>query len=122
MASSQRQYNTLPSSGSIAAPSLSENGSNVYEDDIRRPLLGSSSSTDLDGNGKKGSQSWLRAVYGEGKEIWLQGKGMILVTLAQFFGASMNVMTQILELDSGLHPFQVGSISATSAGCSATHC
>ncbi|GFF41626.1 uncharacterized membrane protein YMR253C [Aspergillus lentulus] len=107
MGSSQRQYNTLQNSEEIAAPPLSENCLNGYEDDIRRPLLGSSSSTDLEGNGKEGSQSWLRAVYEEGKEIWLQGKGMILVTLAQFFGASMNVMTQILELDSGLHPFQI---------------
>ncbi|GIK02708.1 hypothetical protein Aspvir_006767 [Aspergillus viridinutans] len=107
MASSQRQYNTLQNSEGIAAPPLSENSLNGYEDDIRRPLLGSSSSTDLEGNGKEASQSWLRAVYEEGKEIWLQGKGMILVTLAQFFGASMNVMTQILELDSGLHPFQI---------------
>ncbi|RHZ66245.1 DMT family transporter [Aspergillus thermomutatus] len=107
MASSQRQYNTLQNSERIAAPPLSENGLNGYEDETRRPLLGSSSSTDLEGNGKEGSQSWLRAVYEEGKEIWFQSKGMILVMLAQFFGASMNVMTQILELESGLHPFQI---------------
>ncbi|KAF7172006.1 hypothetical protein CNMCM5623_004252 [Aspergillus felis] len=107
MASSQRQYNTLQNSESIAAPPLSENDLNGYEDEIRRPLLRSSSLTDVEGNRKEGSYPWLRAVYEEGKEIWLQGKGMILVTLAQFFGASMNVMTQILELDSGLHPFQI---------------
>lgn len=108
MASSQRQYNTLQNSERIATPPLSENALNGYEDEIRRPLLGSSSSsTDPEGNGKEGSQSWLRAVYEAGKEIWLQGKGMILVMLAQFFGASMNVMTQLLELQSGLHPFQV---------------
>lgn len=115
MAFSQRQYNTLQNSERIATPPLSENGLNGYEDEIRRPLLGSSSSTDPEGNGKEGSQSWLRAVYEAGKEIWLQGKGMILVVAAQFFGASMNVMTQLLELERGLHPFQV-SLSQNARG------
>lgn len=36
---------------------------------------------------------------------------MILVLLSQFFGASMNVMTQYLEVDgergAGMDPFQV---------------
>lgn len=36
---------------------------------------------------------------------------MILVLLSQFFGASMNVMTQYLEIDgergAGMDPFQV---------------
>lgn len=32
---------------------------------------------------------------------------MFLVLLAQMFGASMNVMTQILEIHSSMHPFQV---------------
>lgn len=44
---------------------------------------------------------------------WLSSKGMFMVMLAQFFGASMNVMTRILELDGphgkGMHPFQVRS-------------
>lgn len=38
---------------------------------------------------------------------WLRNKGMALVLLAQFFAASMNVMTQILEIHSAMHPFQV---------------
>ena len=42
---------------------------------------------------------------------WLATKGMILVILSQFFGATMNVMAQILEKDGahgkGMHPFQV---------------
>ncbi|KAJ5761945.1 uncharacterized protein N7511_005327 [Penicillium nucicola] len=39
--------------------------------------------------------------------LWLKNKGMALVLLAQMFGASMNVMTQILEIHSAMHPFQV---------------
>lgn len=39
--------------------------------------------------------------------FWLRNKGMALVLLAQMFGASMNVMTQILEIHSSMHPFQV---------------
>lgn len=38
---------------------------------------------------------------------WLRNKGMILVLLAQMFAASMNVMTQVLEIHSAMHPFQV---------------
>jgi hypothetical protein len=41
--------------------------------------------------------------------LWLRNKGMALVLLAQMFGASMNVMTQILEIHSAMHPFQVHS-------------
>lgn len=43
--------------------------------------------------------------------LWLQNKGMVLVMLSQFFGASMNVMTQILEVNGphgpAMDPFQV---------------
>lgn len=38
---------------------------------------------------------------------WLRNKGMGLVLLAQMFAASMNVMTQVLEIHSAMHPFQV---------------
>jgi hypothetical protein len=42
---------------------------------------------------------------------WIQSKGMLMVIVSQFFGASMNVMTQILERDGShgkaMHPFQV---------------
>lgn len=44
-------------------------------------------------------------------EIWVQSKGMVFVVLAQMFGASMNIMTQVLEVDGShgraMHPFQV---------------
>lgn len=47
----------------------------------------------------------------EAKYIYVQGKGMFLVTLAQFFAANMNVMTKYLEMDGphghGMDPFQV---------------
>ncbi|EFW23309.1 hypothetical protein D8B26_006803 [Coccidioides posadasii str. Silveira] len=42
---------------------------------------------------------------------WLLGKGMLMVMSAQFFGASMNVMTRLLELNGphgkGMHPFEI---------------
>jgi hypothetical protein len=41
--------------------------------------------------------------------FWLRNKGMFLVLLAQMFGASMNVMTKVLEMYSSMHPFQVCS-------------
>ncbi|KAE8354469.1 hypothetical protein BDV28DRAFT_84039 [Aspergillus coremiiformis] len=69
-------------------------------EDEQRPLLGSSPPR------SPSSSSWWST-----RELWLQGKGMILVMLAQFFGASMNVMTQILEIKGrkgeGFHPFQI---------------
>ncbi|KAH8697025.1 hypothetical protein BGW36DRAFT_427001 [Talaromyces proteolyticus] len=44
-------------------------------------------------------------------KAWLHSKGMLMVILSQFFGASMNVMTQILERDGShgkaMHPFQI---------------
>ncbi|KAJ5113017.1 hypothetical protein N7456_001551 [Penicillium angulare] len=39
--------------------------------------------------------------------FWLKNKGVFLVLLAQAFGASMNVMTKVLEINSSLHPFQI---------------
>lgn len=43
--------------------------------------------------------------------FWLGNKGLILVTLAQFFGVTMSVATRLLEMDGphgpGMHPFQV---------------
>lgn len=45
--------------------------------------------------------------------VWTLGKGMLMVILSQFFGSSMNVMTQLLERDGShgkaMHPFQVSS-------------
>ncbi|KAL2004021.1 hypothetical protein VTN02DRAFT_819 [Thermoascus thermophilus] len=42
---------------------------------------------------------------------WLQSKGLVLVMLSQFFGASMNVMTRVLEINGshgeGMNPFQI---------------
>lgn len=43
--------------------------------------------------------------------FWLRNMGMFLVLLAQMFGASMNVMTQILEIHSSMHPFQVRGLN-----------
>ncbi|KAJ5160539.1 uncharacterized protein N7482_007543 [Penicillium canariense] len=51
--------------------------------------------------------------------FWLQNKGMFLVLMAQMFGASMNVMTQLLEIHSSMHPFQVlfARMSITAVAC-----
>ncbi|KAL4751501.1 hypothetical protein BDW72DRAFT_173493 [Aspergillus terricola var. indicus] len=50
-------------------------------------------------------------VHDTAMNIWLQGKGMILVLMSQFFGASMNCMTKELELNGrngeGFKPFQI---------------
>lgn len=48
-----------------------------------------------------------RAWLAKARVFWLRNKGMFLVLLAQMFGASMNVMTQMLEIHSSMHPFQV---------------
>ncbi|KAL4868148.1 hypothetical protein BDV12DRAFT_170145 [Aspergillus spectabilis] len=57
------------------------------------------------------STPWFERVRESAIDFWLQGKGMILVMLSQFFGASMNVMTQVLELKGrngeGFKPFQI---------------
>lgn len=50
---------------------------------------------------------------------WARNKGLILVILAQLFGALMGVTTRLLETDGshgpGMHPFQVASRSGISA-------
>lgn len=58
--------------------------------------------------GAQPASRWKRSmVY----RVWTQGKGMLMVILSQFFGSSMNVMTQLLERDGShgkaMHPFQV---------------
>ncbi|KAL4930079.1 DMT family transporter [Aspergillus undulatus] len=57
------------------------------------------------------SATWTEKARDTAKDIWLQGKGMILVMMSQFFGASMNAMTQVLELKGrngeGFKPFQI---------------
>lgn len=53
---------------------------------------------------------------------WLQNKGILMVMLSQFFGASMNVMTRLLEIDGahgkGMDPFQVSCNVSQQIGCS----
>ncbi|ODM21744.1 hypothetical protein SI65_02588 [Aspergillus cristatus] len=75
-------------------------------DDAQTPLLRSSSQEQDD----KSTSCWTQWKT-KGHDFWLQSKGMILVLLSQFFGASMNVMTQYLEIDgergAGMDPFQI---------------
>lgn len=42
-------------------------------------------------------------------QFWIRSQSMILVILSQAFGALMNVITRVLELegDDGMHPFQI---------------
>lgn len=48
------------------------------------------------------------------KDFWAGNKGLMLVILAQLFGALMSVTTRLLETDGkhgrGMHPFQVAAI------------
>ncbi|KAL4999558.1 hypothetical protein BDV10DRAFT_53388 [Aspergillus recurvatus] len=57
------------------------------------------------------SLPWAEKVRDAATDIWLQGKGMILVLMSQLFGASMNCMTKELELNGrngeGFKPFQI---------------
>ncbi|RAL00279.1 DMT family transporter [Aspergillus ibericus CBS 121593] len=82
----------------------------VYErQDENSPLLARSQPIAGDGVGAtmNSKQSW----WTRAQDVWFQGKGMILVMCAMFFGASMNVMTQFLEIKGregkGFHPFQI---------------
>lgn len=87
--------------------------------DTRRDLSGRSTPVIEPGNAYD-ERTPLLGEPGEGRRpraalwsstVWAQSKGMVLVMLSQFFGASMNVMTQVLEVKGkngeGLHPFQV---------------
>lgn len=77
-------------------------------DNAQRPLLGCPSSRD-DNEAAEAPSRWSRWTN-KTCFFWLQSKGMILVMLSQFFGASMNVMTQYLERNeagAGMDPFQV---------------
>lgn len=93
-------------------------------DGSHAPLLHSYSSTSEepldDDEGALSPPSRWSQWRAEGKSLYAQGKGMILVTLAQFFAANMNVMTKYLEMDGphgpGMDPFQV-RVLPHSVGC-----
>lgn len=69
-----------------------------------RPIDDEDEDEDEDADGAGVTASRPRRAW---QVLWLRNKGMALVLLAQMFGASMNVMTQILEIHSAMHPFQV---------------
>ena len=77
------------------------------DQDEYTPLLANSHLAGADAAAMSPKQSW----WTTAQDVWLQGKGMILVMCAMFFGASMNVMTQFLEIKGrdgkGFNPFQV---------------
>jgi drug/metabolite transporter (DMT)-like permease len=51
--------------------------------------------------------------------FWQRNRGLYLVAAAQLFGALMNVTTRSLELESGMHPFQIlfARMGLTALGC-----
>ena len=56
-------------------------------------------------------RNWRQKVDG----FWAKNKGLMLVILAQLFGALMSVTTRLLETDGshghGMHPFQVNAFT-----------
>ncbi|PGH30748.1 hypothetical protein GX50_06468 [[Emmonsia] crescens] len=94
-------------------PGNSNNDNNNNISDSQSPLLHPAPPTSSEppncsrNNKKSPAQSWRRKL----RHTWLMSKGMLMVMLAQFFGASMSVMTRTLVLDGshgeGMHPFQI---------------
>lgn len=79
-----------------------------YRDDptLQRPEprpVDDSDHDDTDADAARPRRAW----QARARIFWLKNKGMVLVLLSQMFGASMNVITQVLEIHSSMHPFQV---------------
>ncbi|EGE06766.1 DUF6 domain-containing protein [Trichophyton equinum CBS 127.97] len=91
--------------GASSSPAPPEEPSNAAKD-----TPGSSNQSHEDNTSSESSSKpsgWLQRTH----QVWLQGKGMLLVLLAQFFGATMNVMARLLERDGphgkGMTPFHI---------------
>ncbi|ROT42483.1 hypothetical protein SODALDRAFT_326640 [Sodiomyces alkalinus F11] len=41
------------------------------------------------------------------RNIWDQNRGVVLVAVSQLFGALMNLAARVLQVEAGMHPFQV---------------
>lgn len=53
-------------------------------------------------------QTWKSRTLVSGRSFWRRNRGVILVAVAQFFGAVMNLSARLLELDGrGMNPFQI---------------
>lgn len=94
--------------GASSSPAPPEEPSNAAKD-----TPGSSNQSHEDNTSSETSSKpsgWLQRTH----QVWLQGKGMLLVLLAQFFGATMNVMARLLERDGphgkGMTPFHVSLV------------
>ncbi|KAL2759867.1 hypothetical protein ACRALDRAFT_1060150 [Sodiomyces alcalophilus JCM 7366] len=41
------------------------------------------------------------------QDIWRKNRGVVMVALSQLFGALMNLAARVLQVEEGMHPFQV---------------
>jgi hypothetical protein len=41
------------------------------------------------------------------RRFWERNRGVVLVAVAQLFGALMNLAARLLELEGGMHPLQI---------------
>ncbi|EGD86619.1 hypothetical protein H112_05124 [Trichophyton rubrum D6] len=95
----------MSAAGASSSPAPPEEPLNAAKD-----TPGSSSQSHEDSTSSETSSKlsgWLQRTH----QMWLQGKGMLLVLLAQFFGATMNVVARLLEQDGphgkGMTPFHI---------------
>lgn len=54
-----------------------------------------------------GRQTWGDRLAFSWASFWARNRGVVLVATAQLFGALMNLFARLLELDAGMHPFQI---------------
>jgi hypothetical protein len=52
-------------------------------------------------------RAWKASFAQNLQQIWGKNRGVILVAVSQLFGALMNLSARLLELEAGMHPFQI---------------
>lgn len=55
----------------------------------------------------QGPRTWKATVSQGLQQFWSRNRGVLLVAVSQLFGALMNLAARLLELDAGMHPFQI---------------
>lgn len=109
--SKPKQHDDLPSTknnGGLLDPEAfrsltpspySENGGRLSPFSVRAPSPAPFST---------GPPTWRTRALGSSLSFWRRNRCVILVALAQFFGAVMNLSARLLELDgAGMNPFQI---------------